>query len=189
MSMWPKYLTLAELEAGLDHVRQSPRDGGNLDAIVIRPETDARLSLERCEVSPQLGVHGDNWAKGCWLSLADGSPHPHVQIAIMNSRAISLIAGEPQRWPWAGDNLFVDLDLSDANLPHGQRLQIGSAVLEITAEAHNGCSKFAKRFGNDAVKWVNSPIGKQLHLRGIYAKVVQAGVVAVGNRITKISAQ
>ncbi|QDU97549.1 MOSC domain-containing protein [Lignipirellula cremea] len=182
-----RHRTLAELEDGLTDIRQSPADNGVLRAIVIRPAVDERLSLPQVELSPQAGAHGDHWALGCWKSLPDGSPHPNVQIALMNARCIALIAQTEERWPLAGDNLFVDLDLSDANLPCGQQLAIGSALLEITAEPHDGCSKFARRFGPDAVRFINSPLGKQLHLRGVYARIVQPGVVSVGDTIEKRS--
>lgn len=181
-----KHLSLSELNAGLPEILDSPQDPGVLQAIVIRPRTDARESLETCQLSPKLGVHGDNWADGCWKSLPDGRPDPDVQVAIMNARAIELIAVERQRWELAGDNLFVDMDLSEENLPTGQRLQVGTAILEITSQAHNGCKKFVARFGSDAVKFVNSPQGKKLHLRGIYAKIVQAGVVSVGDGVVKV---
>jgi MOSC domain-containing protein YiiM len=182
----PKHLSGEQLNLGLDFILQSPSDQGELKMIVIRPSTDLRQSLQQCELSPERGVHGDNWADGCWLSLPDGRPHPDVQVAIMNSRAIELIAQEPERWELAGDNLLIDLDLSDENLPTGQRLAVGTVVLEITAQAHNGCKKFAERFGKDAVRFVNSKEGKRRHLRGIYAKVVQAGVVHVGDQVTKV---
>lgn len=181
-----KHVTLNELETGLSDIRRSPKDVGVLRAIVIRPKTDERVTLNECEISAELGVHGDNWAQGCWLSLPDGRPHPDVQVAIMNARTIELIAQDPKRWQLAGDNLYVDIDLSDDNVPRGQRLKIGSAVLEITAEAHNGCQKFAERYGTDAVRFVNSNYGKKLHLRGIYAKIIQAGVIHVGDEITKL---
>lgn len=153
---------------------------------MIRPETDARTSLQQCELSAELGVHGDNWALGCWMSLPDGRPHPDVQVAIMNARTIALVAVDEARWPLAGDNLFVDLDLSEANLPPGTRLRVGSALLEITAVPHTGCKKFAARFGVDATRFVNSREGKRLHLRGIYAKIVQGGTTAVGDVVEKL---
>lgn len=180
------HLTLDELNGGLADVLGSPRDPGVLEAIVIRPATNERRSLRQCDLSPELGVHGDNWARGCWMKTPDGKPHPDVQVTMANSRAIALVAREKERWPLAGDNLFVDLDLSEGVLVAGQRLGIGSAVLEITGVPHNGCKKFAQRFGQDALKFVNSDVGKRMHLRGIYARIVQAGVVRVGDRITRI---
>ena len=181
-----RHLSLAELEDGLAEILRSPADRGVLRAIVMRPETDARVSLPHCELSPEGGVHGDNWAKGCWMSLPDGRPHPDVQVTIMNARTIALIAQEETRWPLAGDNLFVDLDLSEGNLPPGTRLAVGSALLEITEVPHKGCKKFAARFGVDATRFVNSKDGLRLHLRGIYARIVERGVVAVGDQIEKL---
>ncbi|GAA4423017.1 MOSC domain-containing protein [Bremerella cremea] len=182
----PEHLSTEQLDAGLPQIEQSPCEEGKLEAIVIRPMTDQRESLAFCELSLAGGVHGDNWALGCWMSLPDGSPHPDVQVAIMNSRAIDLIAGDRSRWALAGDNLFVDMNLSKENLPVGQRIAIGEAELEITEVAHNGCGKFSERFGPDATRWVNSKVGKQLHLRGIYARIVKNGLVRVGDTITKI---
>ncbi len=180
------HLTIDQLHAGLSRVRQSPVDRGKLKAIVIRPTTNERVSLSECEVSPDLGVHGDNWANGCWKSLPDGSPHPDVQIAIMNTRTIALLAKTESRWPLAGDNLYIDLDLSTENLIAGQRLSIGSAVLEITDVLHSGCEKFGQRYGSDAVEFVNSNIGRTLRLRGIYAKVVTAGVIRIDDIVSKL---
>jgi len=181
-----RHLTLLELEAGLPLIGQSPADRGALRGIVIRPVTNERVSLEQCELSPERGMHGDNWERGCWMSLPDGRPHPEVQVAIMNARAISLIAQDADCWALAGDSLFADLDLSTANLPPGQRLAVGTVVLEVTSIPHNGCNKFAARFGPEAVKFVNSTEGKRLHLRGIYARVVQTGLVHVGDVISKL---
>jgi MOSC domain-containing protein YiiM len=181
-----KHLSLEELQDGLSGILESPKDRGILKAIVIRPETNARVALQQCALSAEGGVHGDNWAKGCWMSLPDGRPHPDVQVTIMNARTIALVAQDEARWPLAGDNLFVDLDLSGENLPPGTRLSVGSALLEITAVAHKGCNKFAERFGVDATRFVNSREGLRLHLRGIYARIVEQGVVSVGDTVEKL---
>jgi MOSC domain-containing protein YiiM len=106
----------------------------------------------------------------------------------MNARVIALIAQDEDRWPLAGDQLFVDLDLSKTNLPAGTRLALGSAVIEVTAEPHTGCRKFVDRFGLDAMQFVNSEAGRRLQLRGINAKVVQGGTIRVGDLVRKIPA-
>lgn len=181
-----QHLTMEALRAGLEAIQASPADQGELQGIVIRPKTDERVELTECDISLERGVHGDNWADGCWKTLDDGSPHPDVQIAITNARAMALIAQSRDRWCLAGDNLYVDLDLSEDNLQAGQRLAIGEAVIEITEDAHNGCGKYSRRFGPDALRFVNSKIGKSLHLRGIYARVVEPGTIRVGDVIEKV---
>jgi hypothetical protein len=180
------HLTLQELEKGLPEILRSPKNPGRLEAIVIRPKSKERVSLSECELSAESGTHGDRWADGCWMKLPDGNPHPDVQIAITNSRVIDLVAQARDRWELAGDNLYVDMDLSDENLPLGQRLSIGPVTLEITGVPHNGCQWYGERYGVEALKFVNSPEGKKHHLRGIYAKVIEAGVVSVGDEIRKI---
>ncbi|MFN8708562.1 MAG: MOSC domain-containing protein [Planctomyces sp.] len=184
----PIFLSEPEILEGLSEVRRSPVDDGSLEAIVIRPERNLRKELDSCQLSPTEGVKGDHWAGGCWKSLPDGRPDPDVQICIMNSRMINLLAGTRSRWALAGDNLFVDLNLSRDHLAEGQRLQIGSCVIEITEVPHNGCRKFSERFGHDALVVVNSDDGKHERLRGIYAKVIVAGTVNVGDRIRKVTA-
>ena len=181
-----RHLTREELESGLPEIRRAPKDHGRLEAIVVRPGHNERKSLTSSEISPERGVHDDHWALGCWKTTEDGKPHPDVQICIMNVRVIRLIAQAKERWSLAGDNLFVDLDLTSENLPPGQRLAVGNALIEVTAVPHNGCQKFVERYGRDAVLFVNSPVGKQLHLRGIYARVVIAGTITVGDLLTKV---
>ena len=177
-----------ELEAGLAAILDSPRDEGILERIVIRPQPGEREDLDTIELSLDKGAHGDHWSKGCWMSTEDGKPHPDVQICIMNSRCIALIAQQRQRWPLAGDNLFIDMDLRPESLPAGQQLRIGTAIIEITAVPHNGCESFVERFGRAAVVFVNSPKGKSMRLRGVYARVVRDGRVSVGDRVIKVSA-
>jgi MOSC domain-containing protein YiiM len=181
-----RYFTQAELEAGLPEVRRAPGDGGTLVQIVVRPDKKLRELAQSCTVTPEAGIPADHWARHCTHQLPDGRLNPETQITLMNSRCLALVAGSRDRWPLAGDNLLVDLDLSEANLATGQRLKIGEAILEITAKPHTGCSKFSKRFGADALKFVNSPEGKALRLRGVHAQVVQPGRITVGDRIEKL---
>jgi MOSC domain-containing protein YiiM len=183
----PAHLTLADLQAGLPEIAASPADHGVLRGIVIRPREGERQELESCDISLAGGVHGDNWALGCWKTTKDGRPHPDVQICIMNARAIALIAGARDNWAPAGDNLFVDLDLSLENLPAGQRLAIGTAIIEITDEPHTGCANFVRRYGRDATVFVNTGPSRHMRLRGIYARVVQDGRVAVGDTVSKVA--
>ena len=180
-----RHLTIQQLEAGLEHIRQSPPDNGVLQLIVRRPGIDEREVLEQAELCPRRGLVGDTWLPRGSTRTPDGSPDPATQINIMNARVIALVAGERARWQLAGDQLYIDLDLSAGNLPPGTRLALGSAVLEVTAEPHTGCKKFMARFGPDANKFVNSPLGKQLHLRGINARVLQPGVIRVGDIATR----
>lgn len=181
------HLTMAELEAGLDHIRQSPKDEGVLQLIVRRPRVDERQVLSEGELHPSEGLVGDSWITRGSSRTSDGSSHPDMQLNIMNARVVALVAGDKDRWQLAGDQLYIDMDLSDENLPAGSRLALGSAVIEVSPQPHTGCQKFVSRFGRDAMKFVNSPLWKELHLRGINAKVVQPGMIRVGDVVTKIA--
>lgn len=181
-----KHLTMAELEAGLADIRQSPKDEGVLAMIVRRPHLDERELLAEGELDPIEGLVGDSWRARGSSRTADGSAHPEMQLTMMNARVITLLAQSKARWPLAGDQLFVDLDLSAANLPPGTRLAVGSGVVEVTALPHTGCQKFVARFGAEAMKFVNSPLGRELNLRGINARVVQPGLIRVGDTVRKL---
>lgn len=180
------HLTMNELEAGLTHIRHAPADVGRVAMIVCRPAEGERQTLKTGRLDVDQGLIGDNWQARGSKQTPDGSAHPEMQLNVMNSRVIELIAQAPERWQLAGDQFFVDLDLSQENLPPGTRLGMGTAVIEVTAVPHNGCKKFTERFGIDAVKFVNSPEGKALRMRGLNAKVVESGTVTVGDPIRKL---
>jgi len=186
MELNVKHLTTEELEAALDHLRQTPKDDGVLHLIVRRPEVDQREVLEEAELDVMLGLIGDNWSVRGSRRTPDGSAHPEMQINIMNSRVTALVAQEKDRWPLAGDQLYIEMDLSKENLPAGSRIAVGSVVLEVSALPHTGCHKFVSRFGLEAMQFVNSEIGKQMCLRGINAKIVQGGTVKIGQTAKKI---
>lgn len=181
-----KHLTMDELEAALDHLREAPKDNGVVQLIVRRPRVDHREVIEEAELDPVKGLIGDSWSVRPSSRTPDHSPHPEMQINIMNSRVTALVAQEKDRWPLAGDQLYIDMNLSKENLPAGTQLAIGTAVLEVSPLPHTGCHKFVARFGADAMKFVNSPAGKELCLRGINARVIKGGVIRVGETARKI---
>jgi MOSC domain-containing protein YiiM len=169
-----------ELEAGLDEIRSSPATGGTLELIVRRPAENEREVLDEGVLDRDVGLVGDRW------HTSGGSAMPETQLTLTNIRLLALIEPDRERWPLAGDQLGVDLDLSEDNVPPGTRLAIGDAVIEVTAEPHTGCAKFSARFGSDALRFINSPVGRSLHLRGINAKVVTPGTVRAGDEIRKL---
>jgi hypothetical protein len=183
-----EHLSAAVLEAGLDHVRRSPADHGRIELIVRRPAVGEREVLAAGELDETCGLAGDTWPVRGSSRTADGTAHPEMQLTLMNARAALLVAGDPGRRQLAGDQLYVDLDLSPANLPAGTRLALGTAVIEITAEPHLGCKKFAARFGADALRIVNSPVGRGLRLRGVNSRVLVSGVMRVGDPVSKLPA-
>jgi hypothetical protein len=130
---------------------------------------------------------GDSWITRRSSRTPDGSPHPDMQLNIMNSRATALVAQHKDRWQLAGDQLYLDMDLSEENLPAGSRFTIGTAVIEVSPQPHLGCRKFVSRFGVEAMQFVNSPVGRQLRLRGINARVVSGGVIRVRDVVRKIA--
>jgi hypothetical protein len=180
------HLTIAELEAGLDTIRRSPGDNGRLELIVRRPQVDAREVLDEGHLDLVAGLVGDTWSVRSSSRTEDGSPHPDMQLNIMNARVIALLARERDRWPLAGDQLYVDMDLSYENLPPGTRLALGSAVIAVTDQPHTGCKKFMARFGREALEFISSPVGKRLNMRGINARVVRPGVIRVGDVAKKL---
>jgi hypothetical protein len=180
MSAGARELTLGELEAGLDHVRGSPREAGSLEMIVRRPRSGEREVLDVARLDPEEGLVGDCWGAKVPRRLED-------QLTLMNSRLIALVAQQRARWALAGDQLYVDLDLSAANLPPGTQLKVGDAVIEATGEPHTPCAKFRMRYGIDAVRFVRSPVGRDLQLRGIKTRIVTAGDVRVGDSIRKLA--
>jgi MOSC domain-containing protein YiiM len=174
-------VTTEQLLAGLEHVRAAPAHEGTVELIVRRPEAGEREVLEHGELDAELGLVGDSW------STRGSRPNPKSQVTVMSARAAALIAGEREHWPPAGDQLYVDLDLSPANLPPGTRLAIGGAVLEVTDQPHLGCGKFTQRFGEAAREFVNAPEGIALSLRGLNTRVVEGGAVRQGDAVRKLA--
>lgn len=179
---WSMPFTAEELDAQLDRVAAAPCDVGIVELIVARPAAGERRILDVAELRPGVGLVGDNYLERGSSRPPGGPADPLAELNIMSVRALEAVAGvDRERWPLAGDQFIVDFDLSLDAAPTGTRLRIGTAVIEVTEKPHNGCAKFAERFGVDAARWVNSR--KDLRLRGICAVVVEPGMVSVGDEI------
>ncbi len=166
-------------------VAAAPRDGAVIELIVRRPDRDVREVVDEARLDPAEGLVGDGWLARGSKSTPDGSADPLSQLTIMNTRVLEAAEPDRSRWPLAGDQLYADFDLSDANLPAGTRLRLGEALGEVTERPHTGCAKFASRFGTDALRWISTPEGRSLRMRGMYARVVEGGAVRVGDAIRK----
>ncbi len=174
------------LEAGIPDVRGAPMDEGRVELIVRRTAVDEREVLDEADLVEGEGLVGDTWRVRGNRRMPDGLANPAAQLTVMNARAAALIAGDKESWPLAGDQLYVDLDLSVGNLPPGSRLAIGSAVVEVSPDPHTGCAKFNTRYGEAALRFVNSPVGRELNLRGINTRVITDGTVRTGDAIRKV---
>lgn len=179
--------TKAELDAGLPHIMAAPKDAGTVEMIIVRPDHGKRETPATVAITADGGLQGDHWAKGCWKSTADGAPHPDVQVCMMSARAIERIAGPRENWLGAGDNLFLDLDLSEQNLPVGSRIRMGTVEMEITPEPHNGCAQFIEHYGREACVFANFGGDGKQRLRGVYGRVVQDGTVSRGDTVSVLS--
>ncbi len=173
-----KHKSASELEAGLDHILASPQDNGEIRMIVRRPAVNEREIIEQAELHADEGLVGDLWA----LNDKDKDQ----QLTLMNARVADLLAGEQKYWALAGDQIYVDMDLSPENLPPGTQLQLGSAVVEVSEKPHTGCKQFAARYGADALGFTNNKRGRSLNLRGINTRIVRAGTVHTGDKVKKL---
>jgi MOSC domain-containing protein YiiM len=182
-----KHLSTEELEAGLDEIQRAPAEEGVVELIVRRPAEGEREVLAEGVLDLDEGLVGDRWSAHRSSKTPDGSPNRETQVTLMSARVVDLVAaGDRERWALAGDQIYVDLDISEANLPAGTRLALGSAVIEVTPEPHTGCVKFSGRFGNEAHRFVNTQPYRHLRLRGLNAKVIEPGTVSSGDAIRKL---
>jgi MOSC domain-containing protein YiiM len=176
-----------ELTDHLDTLRAAPRRVGTLTLVVRRPAVDARELLETAELDPEHGLVGDNWLDRATSHARASGAHLKAQLTVMNARMVGFLAGSELEQAQAGDQLYVDLDIGRDNLPAGTRLAIGeTAIIEVSPKPHNGCAKFKARFGDDALAFVNSPVGQELRLRGLNARIVVAGTVRRGDSVTRL---
>jgi hypothetical protein len=175
-----------DLDRFTEDVRAAPRDAGPVVMIVRRPTVDVRETVDVADLDPDAGLAGDDWIRRRSRSTPDGSPDPEDQLTIMSTRVLSAIEPDRDRWPLAGDQLYVDFDLGVENVPAGTRLAIGDAIVRVSEKPHTGCAKFSARFGSDALRWINGPVGRELRMRGVNARIERAGTVRVGDTVRRV---
>lgn len=168
-------------------IRAAPRHSGVVELIARRPAVGEREVVDSALLTPEEGLVGDSWSTRTHRGGKPSAPRATEQVTLMSARAIAAIVPQQRDWAQAGDQLYVDLDLSIENLPPGTRLALGSAVIEVTEPPHTGCAKFVERFGQEAMRFVNSSLGRSLRLRGMCARVVVPGTVHPGDPIRKVS--
>ena len=167
-------------DAHVDTILEAPTDEGRLELIVRRPAEGERELLDEAHLDLELGLVGDRWAA---RDVRSTPVYLAAQLTVMNTRVLAAIESNRRRWPLAGDQLYVDLNLSMEQLPAGSRLGIGLAVIEVSEEPHTGCAKFGSRFGSDALRWINSPTGRALRMRGLNARIVEPGTIRTGDAV------
>ena len=178
-------VTLEQLQTRLEWVLDAPADNAPITTLCVRPAEGERSFVSSMQLDTEKGVVGDRWIRKTWMHLADGSPDPRIQVCLLGARTLELVRTNPDTMPYPGDNIIADMDFSKANLPVGQRLQVGTAVIEVSDVFNNACSKWRQRYGDDALRWINLPENLPLRLRGILCRVVTAGTVTLNDRITK----
>jgi hypothetical protein len=167
----------------------APRDSGRIVQLCVRPDVNKRAFPEVLELCPRRGAIGDRWEWRTWMHLPDGSPDPRVQLALMDHRILAFLQDLTGCSHHPGDTCLLDLDLHADRLPAGSRLQIGSAVLEISDVENDACGKFATHYGAEVFSWIRAPANRARRLRGAFARVVQGGLVRNGDLGTIQSAQ
>ncbi len=181
-----QHATLDFLNARRDWALAAPKDHAPILTLCVRPNEGERTFVSKMQLDPKQGVVGDRWIRKTWMYLEDGSPDPRIQVCLLGSRVLQLIRRDPDGMTYPGDNIIADMDFSEANMPVGQRLKIGTTVIEVSDVFNTACSKWNERHGNDSLKWINLPENKPHRLRGILCKVVQPGEVTLTDSIQKI---
>jgi len=176
--------TLEEFEAMIDDIRGAPSGTGVVELIVRRPAVGEREVVDEVLLDVAEGLVGDTWRARGNRQMPDGSADPRAQLTVMNARAAAAVAGDISRWPLAGDQIYADFDIGVEHLPPGTRLAIGRAEIEVSETPHTGCAKFSGRFGKDALRFVSTPEGRRLRLRGMNARITKSGTVRVGDPIS-----
>ncbi|MBC2607698.1 MOSC domain-containing protein [Pelagicoccus albus] len=181
-----QHATLDFLDAHRDWVLDAPKDDAPILTLCVRPNEGEREFVKTLSLDPEQGVVGDRWIRKTWIYTPDGKPDPRIQVCILGSRVLQLIRRDPDGMTYPGDNIIADMDFSEMNMPVGQLLQVGSAVIEVSDVFNTACSKWNVRHGKESIKWINLPENKPHRLRGVLCKVVKAGEVSLTDKIRKV---
>jgi len=183
----PAQATRAELEAATAGISAAPADGAAIEMPCLRPGYGERRFVDRIEVTRDRGIPGERWEGSPWLRLPDGRPHPGIQISILQRRVLDLVWRDRQNVVHPGDTFVADMDLSVTNLPEGQLLAAGTAILRVSEVFNDSCVKWKVRYGTAAKDWVNAPAHRALRLRGVLCSVARDGVIRQGDRLRKLN--
>lgn len=177
------FASRAECDAALPHILAAPRDGAAIDSLCFRPAYGERRFPDQLHLTVAGGIADERWLKAPWLTLPDGSPDPRIQVSILPRRVMDLCWRDRDTTVHPGDTMVADLDMSEANLPAGTRLRVGSAVLEVSDKFNTGCAKWRDRYGADSLAWINHKPNRPLRLRGVLCRIVQDGVINASDQI------
>ena len=179
------HTTRAELDAALAHIAAAPKDGAPIEQLCLRPGYGARRFVDEITLTAANGIPGERWSTAPWLRLDDGSPHRGIQVSILQRRVLDLVWRDRAGTPHPGDTFIVDMDLSEANLPVGTLLRVGTAHLRVSEVFNDACVKWKTRYGSAAKDWVTAPGHPALRLRGVLCSIVADGVIRTGDRLLK----
>lgn len=177
----------AALDAALPHVLAAPRDRARIGWICFRPGYNRREFPGRLTLTRSRGIPGERWESSPWLRGPDGRGHPGIQVSILSQRVLDLVWRDRESVLHPGDTFVVDMDLGEANLPVGQLLRAGSAVLRVSDVFNDGCVKWKARYGAAAKDWITAPGHAPYRLRGVLCSIEADGEIAEGDWLEKIA--
>ncbi|MFT5632095.1 MAG: hypothetical protein ACI9HB_003282 [Gammaproteobacteria bacterium] len=180
------HVRLAECEDALSTILAAPKSGAIVEQLCLRPGFSERSFPELLELTVAGGIIGERWTKAPWLTLSDGTPDPRIQVSILSKRVMDLCWRDRENTHHPGDTMIVDMDLGVENLPNGTRLGIGSAVVEVSDKFNTACIKWQGRYGAESLRWLNLRKNRDYRLRGILCRIVQDGVVRLGDELARV---
>lgn len=180
------HATAEQLNAALPHIRAAPRDDAPIEMLCFRPARNQRRMVPDLTLTADRGIPGERWLKAPWLTLPDGRPDPRIQVSILPKRVMDAVWLDRAGTVHPGDPIVADIETSYDSLPVGTRLRAGNAVLEVSDAFNDGCVKWKVRYGAAAKDWLVTPENRPLRLRGLLCRIVQDGMVRLGDRLQRV---